>query len=225
MHLLLLEDDIDLGQAIADHLEAHGHAVQWFKLCAQANAALEGGVPVELALFDLQLPDGDAIELLRRRRALGDRRPVIVLTARDQVSDRVRGLQTGADDYLVKPFDLDEMLARIEAVARRSGAIDPQALAAPGLRLDFGAHRAWRQARGGETEVVLTAMEWSLLARLTSRPGHWWSRAALEQALYDQAGRGEAESNSIEVLISRLRRKLGAERIRTQRGVGYRFEA
>ena len=220
MHLLLLEDDIDLGQAVVDHLEAHGHAVQWFKRCAQAAAALEGGVPVELALLDLLLPDGDGIDLLRRRRAAGDRRPMIVLTARDQVSDRVRGLQTGADDYLVKPFDLGELLARIEAVARRSGALDPQTLRVPGLRLDFAARRAWR----GAEELTLTAMEWALLARLSSRPGQLWSRTALEQALYGDAGRDEAESNSIEVLISRLRRKLGAQRIRTLRGLGYRFE-
>ncbi|MBL0720769.1 response regulator transcription factor [Piscinibacter sp. Jin2] len=221
MHLLLLEDDIDLGQAVLDHLEAAGHAVQWMKLIAQAEARLAGEAAIELALFDLQLPDGDATELLRRRRAAGDRRPVIVLTARDQISDRIRGLQAGADDYLVKPFDLDELLARIEAVARRSGSVAPPTLQADALKLDFAAGRAWR---GGE-EVLLTAMEWALLARLASRPGQLWSRSALEQAVYTQAGRGEADSNSVEVLISRLRRKLGAETIRTQRGLGYRFEA
>ena len=221
MHLLLLEDDIDLGQAVVDHLEAHGHAVHWCKRIVQAAAALDGAAPVELALLDLHLPDGDGIDLLRRRRAAGDRRAVIVLTARDQVSDRVRGLHTGADDYLVKPFDLDELLARVEAVARRSGALDPQPLRLPGMRLDFAARRAWRE----DEELTLTAMEWALLARLSSRPGQLWSRTALERALYGDAGRAEAESNSIEVLISRLRRKLGAGRIRTLRGLGYRFVA
>lgn len=220
MHLLLLEDDIDLGQAVVEHLEAGGHAVQWMKRIAQAEAALAGGEAVELALLDLQLPDGDALDLLRRRRAAGDRRPVIALTARDQVSDRIRGLQAGADDYLVKPFDLHELQARIAAVARRSG-VAPLPLAGGGLRLDFEACQAWRDG----VPVMLTAMEWALLARLASRPGQLWSRAALEQAVYADGGRGEADSNTVEVLISRLRRKLGPACIRTLRGLGYRFEA
>lgn len=220
MHLLLLEDDIDLGQAVVDHLEAHGHGVSWLKLCAQAEAVLAGGSPADLLLFDLALPDGEALDVLRRLRARGDRRPVIALTARDQVSDRIRGLQAGADDYLVKPFDLDEMLARIDAVARRSGAIDPQAVQAQRAMLDFEAKRALRDG----APVSLTAMEWALLGRLASRPGRIWSRAELEQALHAQAGRDEVESNSLEVIVSRLRRKLGPELISTHRGLGYRLE-
>ena len=118
MQILLLEDDIDLGQAVAEHLEVRGHRVHWCKLVAQARVA----PPPDVALLDLNLPDGDSLLLLRHWRAAGDRRPVIVLTARDQVSDRVRGLQAGADDYLVKPFDLDELVARIDALRRR---VDP----------------------------------------------------------------------------------------------------
>jgi two-component system OmpR family response regulator len=101
MDLLLLEDDIDLGQAVVDHLEAHGHAVAWMKRCAQVEPALAAAPRTALLLFDLALPDGDAVELLRRLRADGERRPVIALTARDQISDRIRGLEAGADDYLV----------------------------------------------------------------------------------------------------------------------------
>lgn len=221
MQLLLLEDDIDLGQAVVDHLEAQGHIVTWMKLCAQAEAALRCDPAIELVLLDLQLPDGEALDLLRRLRAGGERRPAIVLTARDQVSDRIRGLQAGADDYLVKPFDLEEMLARIDAVARRSGVTDPQAVRAQATSLDFEAKRALRDG----DPVTLTAMEWALLGRLASRPGRIWSRAELEQALHAQAGRDEVESNSLEVIVSRLRRKLGATLISTHRGLGYRLEA
>lgn len=220
MQLLLLEDDIDLGQAVVDHLEAQGHAVSWMKLCAQADAALAAGPPLDLLLLDLQLPDGEALDLLRRLRARGDRRPVVVLTARDQVSDRIRGLQAGADDYLVKPFDLDELLARVQAVARRSGLIDPHAVQAQAATLDFATKRAMRDGAA----VTLTAMEWALLGRLASRPGRIWSRTELEQALHAQTGRDEVESNSLEVIVSRLRRKLGAALISTHRGLGYRLE-
>lgn len=225
LHLLLLEDDIDLGQAVVDHLEAHGHHVQWMKLCSQAERTLAEGAaspPVELVLLDLRLPDGEGLDVLRRMRARGDTRPTIALTARDQVSDRVLGLQAGADDYLVKPFDLDELTARIEAVARRCGAVPAttQLLTLPdGTSLDF-THKIAR--RGPET-IGLTAMEWSLLGCLASRAGRIWSRSDLEHALYDNS-RDEPESNSLEVLVSRLRRKLGSERITTHRGLGYRLE-
>ncbi|TAK76495.1 MAG: response regulator transcription factor [Aquabacterium sp.] len=218
MDILLLEDDIDLGQAVCDHLEAHQHQVNWMKLCEQANKAL-ADKRTALCLFDLRLPDGDALDVLRAMRARGDTRPVIVLTAQDQVSDRIRGLQAGADDYLVKPFDLDELLARIDAVARRSGAVSPGALRSGDLVLDFEAKSAWR----GSEVLSLTAMEWTLLRCLTSQAGRIWSRNDLLAAAHPQ-GHDEAESNSLEVIISRLRRKLGAERISTHRGLGYRFE-
>jgi two-component system OmpR family response regulator len=225
MQLLLLEDDIDLGQAVVDHLEARGHRVAWMKRCNQVEPALAADARVELMLFDLALPDGDAVDLLRRLRAGGERRPVIALTARDQVSDRIRGLQAGADDYLVKPFDLDELVARIDAVARRSGVTDPLALRTPQATLDFEAKRAWRAEGGDGAAVTLTAMEWALLGRLASRPGRIWSRAELEQALQTGAGRDEVDSNSVEVIVSRLRRKLGPALISTHRGLGYRLEA
>lgn len=218
MDILLLEDDIDLGQAVADHLEAFGHNVSWMKLCQQATKAL-ADPHIALALFDMRLPDGDGLEVIRQMRARGDRRPVIALTARDQVSDRIRGLQAGADDYLVKPFDLNELMARIEAVARRSGALPPHTVHAQDMSFDFATKSAWRAGK----PLSLTAMEWALLGCLSSQPGRIWGRADLMRAVYPQ-GDEDVESNSLEVVISRLRRKIGPELITTHRGLGYRFE-
>jgi len=144
---------------------------------------------------------------------------VIALTARDQISDRIRGLQAGADDYLVKPFDLDEMAARIEAVARRMAPQSPQVIQTGQITLDFDS----KVARVDGKLLNLTAMEWTLLSCLAENPGHTLSREQIRQALF-QPGRQEAESNSLEVIISRLRRKLGADLISTHRGLGYRLD-
>jgi two-component system, OmpR family, response regulator len=218
MHLLLLEDDIDLGQAVAEHLETHGHEVSWMKLCAQADECMRTQ-PIDMALMDLRLPDGDGLELIRRWRAQGDKRPMLALTARDQISDRIAGLQAGADDYLVKPFDLHEMLARVDAVARRSATQSGNTLRSQGLTIDFD-HKVAKL----EGQVLsLTAMEWSLLICLADHPGQTLSKDTIRQALF-QPGKQEAESNSLEVIISRLRRKLGADIISTHRGLGYRLE-
>lgn len=208
MNILLLEDDIDLGQAVAEDLEARGHRVHWCKRVAQARAA----TPPDLALLDLNLPDGDALWLLRGWRADGDRRPVIVLTARDQVSDRVRGLQAGADDYLVKPFDLDELAARIDALRRRAQPVR-HALAG-GVELDFAGRQVLRDGRA----VDLTATEWAVLEGLARRDGQICPREHLGTALPGD------HSNSLEVIVSRLRRKLGPQAISTHRGLGYRLE-
>lgn len=214
MRILLVEDDLDLGQAVVDHLHAAGHAMAWCRLLRQAREA----APTEAALLDLQLPDGDGLSLLRAWRSADDERPVIVLTARDQVSDRIRGLQAGADDYLVKPFDLDELLARLDALVRRTrGAAR---LCAQGVALDIGA----RTARRGGMPVDLTAMEWAVLACLARRPGRVYGRGEIEQQL-TLAGLGDADSNSLEVIVSRLRKKLGAALISTHRGLGYRLDA
>lgn len=223
LDLLLLEDDPDLGQAVADHLAAAGHRVRWCRSLAEAGAA---PAPA-LALLDLRLPDGDGLDLLRRWRADGLAWPVIVLTARDQVSDRIRGLQAGADDYLVKPFDLDELLARIDAVARRAAPAEaaPGSAAAgpaPGQadwRLDLDARSAWR----GRERVDLTQMEWTVLTCLAQRRGRIYSRGEIEARLHAD-GLADAASNSLEVIVSRLRKKLGAAAISTHRGLGYRLE-
>lgn len=215
MFLLLLEDDLDLGQAVADHLEAAGHQVHWCKLIAQAR--VQAAAAPDLALLDLGLPDGDGLDLLREWRQRGRRWPVIVLTARDQVSDRIRGLQAGADDYLVKPFDLDEMLARVDAVSRRS--VPPALVTLGALSIDLEG----RSLRRAGEPVVLTAMEWSVLEVLARCPGRVVSRARIDDELA-ASGLTDSESNSLEVIISRLRRKIGAEAISTQRGLGYRLD-
>jgi two-component system OmpR family response regulator len=214
MNVLLLEDDIDLGQAVADHLEAAGHTVHWCKLVAQARKVEDP----ELALLDLNLPDGDALTLLRDWRAEGRTLPVLVLTARDQVSDRIRGLQAGADDYVVKPFDLNEMLARMDAVCRRG---------APTNKLHIGdvaVDLAARSAARGEERIECTAMEWAVLSCLARQPGRIYSRGDIEIHL-SKEGLGESDSNSLEVIVSRLRKKLGPLAISTHRGLGYRLDA
>ena len=212
MEILLLEDDADLGQAVAAHLASAGHQVHWHRHALAGRA-----IASELALLDLGLPDDDGLALLREWRASGDTRPVIVLSARDQLSDRIAALQRGADDYLVKPFDLDELLARIDAVARRCGR--PPALHAGELLLDVPA----RELRRAGRLVELTAMEWCVLGCLARRPGRIYARGDIEQALAD-ASLGDAQSNSIEVIVSRLRKKIGAAAISTHRGLGYRLE-
>ena len=213
MRILLVEDDVDLGQAVADHLESSGHVVHWCKLIAQAAAVPQA----DMVLLDLNLPDGDGLTLLRQWRSQGRLTPVIVLTARDEVTDRVRGLHAGADDYVVKPFDLQELLARIDAVHRRG--LPPPSVEVGEVRLDIEAHRV---QRGGEP-IELTAMEWAVVACLARRPGRIYTRAEIESQLAGQ-GLGEADSNSLEVIVSRLRKKLGAASISTHRGLGYRLD-
>jgi two-component system OmpR family response regulator len=213
MNVLLLEDDIDLGQAVADHLEAAGHTVHWCKLIAQARKVDDA----HIALFDLNLPDGDALTLLRDWRVEGRTLPVLVLTARDEVSDRIRGLQAGADDYVVKPFDLNEMLARMEAVCRRG---------APASKLHIGdvaVDLAARAASRGDERIEFTAMEWAVLSCLARQPGRIYSRGDIETHLARE-GLGESDSNSLEVIVSRLRKKLGPLAISTHRGLGYRLD-
>ncbi len=214
MNVLLLEDDIDLGQAVADHLEAAGHEVHWCKLIAQARQV----GAVDMALLDLNLPDGDALVMLRDWRAEGRAHAVIVLTARDQVSDRIRGLEAGADDYVVKPFDLNELLARMQAVQRRGAA--PSKLRVGDVSIDMNSRSAQRAAE----RIELTAMEWSVVACLARHPGRIYSRSEIENFL-SKEGLGDSDSNSLEVIVSRLRKKLGPGAISTHRGLGYRLDA
>jgi two-component system OmpR family response regulator len=222
MHITLIEDDIDLGQAVADHLVAQGHAVEWLKTAAQAREALaqlSEQHSSDMALLDLGLPDGDGMALLAQVRAQAKPFPVLVLSARDQLRDRINGLASGADDYLVKPFDLEELSARVDAVARRYAlAPTPLLLLAGGAQVEF--HN--QMARRDGLSLSLTAMEWALLRCLAINPGQTWSKDALTRRLYSQ---GESsDSNTLEVLISRLRKKLGAEAISTTRQLGYRLE-
>jgi two-component system OmpR family response regulator len=217
MRILLIEDEPVLGEAVATHLKRSSHAVDWVQRLDDAEAALSA-VDYGLVLLDLHLPDGRGLDLLRKLRRKEDRRPVIILTARDQIRDRIEGLNAGADDYIVKPFDLDELAARILAVNRRSAALAGPTLKAGHVLIDQTARKAWR----GDREVVLTAREWALLDCLAKRVGATFSKAQLEEALY--AFGDEVESNVVEVYVSRLRKKLGPSAIRTVRGLGYRLE-
>jgi two-component system OmpR family response regulator len=217
MRILLIEDEPVLGDAVATHLKRSNHAVDWVQRIDDAEAALRA-VDYRIVLLDLHLPDGRGLDLLRSLRRADDTRPVIILTARDQIRDRIEGLNAGADDYIVKPFDLDELAARIAAVQRRSAEKASSTIRAGDLVIDQTARNVWRNGK----EIQLTAREWALLDCLAERTGATLSKAQLEEALY--AFGAEIESNAVEVFISRLRKKLGAEVIRTVRGVGYRLE-
>ncbi len=218
MRILLVEDEPGLGEAVGTYLRRSGHAVDWVQRVDDAEAALRG-VDYGLILLDLHLPDGRGLDLLRALRKSDDKRPVIILTARDQIRDRIEGLNAGADDYLVKPFDLGELAARILAVQRRSAAHANPTIRAGKLLIDQAARKVLADGR----EVDLTAREWALLECLAQRTGATLSKAQLEEALY--AFGAEIESNAVEVYVSRLRKKLGADTIRTVRGIGYRLES
>ena len=218
MRILLVEDDLAIGGAVRDHAAADSHAVDWATTLAEAGE-LASVASYGLILLDLHLPDGYGLGFLRVLRGRGDATPVIVLTARDQISDRIDGLNAGADDYLVKPFDLGELAARIHAVARRYEQ-------RPNPALKFGdvtVLPAERRVTLGGDEVVLTAREWAVLDCLLRRPGTVVSKGRIEDALY--AFGAEIESNAVEVYVSRLRRKIGPGLILTVRGLGYRIAA
>ena len=214
MRLLLVEDDAMIGAAAQEGLKREGHAVDWVRDGAQAQAALANGV-YEAMLLDLGLPKRDGLSVLRDVRAKGSDLPVIVITARDAVADRIAGLDAGADDYLVKPFDLDELGARLRAVARRRAGRAAAVLHVGDLELDTAARRARWKGR----EVALSAREFALVETLAERPGAYFSRAQLEDRLY---GWGEeVGSNAVEVHIHAVRRKLDPSVIRNVRGLGY----
>ncbi|MDR3538998.1 MAG: response regulator transcription factor [Acetobacteraceae bacterium] len=216
MRVLLVEDEPHIGSAVQEHVRAAGHAVDWVRQIGAADDAVRS-VPYDALLLDLHLPDGRGLDFLRTLRRRGDTLAVVILTARDQVSDRIDGLKAGADDYLVKPFDLDELNARLQAVARRTqGKAIPTISLGP-VELEPEAHVARLQG----AVVELTAREWAVLDVLLRRPTFTVSKEAIEAALY--AFGQEIESNTIEVYISRIRRKLGRDFIRTIRGLGYRL--
>jgi two-component system response regulator QseB len=218
MRILLVEDDAMIGAAARDGLRQDGFAVDWVRDGKLAEAALAGGI-YELVLLDLGLPRRDGLSLLRARRARGDDTPVIIVTARDAVAERVAGLDAGADDYVVKPFDLDEIGARIRAVQRRrAGRSRPVVKVGP-LTLDPATREVAWQGR----EVTLSAREFALLEALCGRPGAVLSRAQLEERIYGWDA--EIGSNAVEVHIHALRRKLDPAFIRNVRGVGYTVSA
>jgi len=214
MRLLLVEDDRMIGESLRNALRGCGYAVDWVRDGRAADGTL-GTERFDLVLLDLGLPQRDGMDVLQALRARGDRTPVIVLTARDSLASRVQGLDAGADDYLVKPFELDELLARMRAVLRRhSGRAEP-AIEVGGVSLD----PATRTVSRDGVPLALSAREYAVLEALMLRPGAILSRAQLEDRLY---GWGEElESNAISVYVHQLRRKLGEGFIHTVRGVGY----
>nr|WP_220791867.1 response regulator transcription factor [Gluconacetobacter dulcium] len=213
---MVVEDERPLGSAVQERLRRAGHAADWFTTLADARAAL-GAIAYDFLLLDLGLPDGSGRDLLREIRRGGSVMAVMIATAQDQISDRIAGLSDGADDYVVKPYDFDELLARIDAVSRRYGALASNRLVLGDVEIDLGRQRLARE--GGE--VDLTAREWAVIALLARRAGAICSREQIEDALY---GLGEEiESNAIEVFISRVRKKVGAGLILTVRGRGYRL--
>lgn len=218
MRLLLVEDDRMIGKALQQGLTDAGFTVDWVTDGLSAERALTNGV-YQLAVLDLGLPGKDGMTVLRELRARRDHLPVLVVTARDAVADRIAGLNAGADDYVLKPFDLDEVVARLRALARRQAGSGLPLLECGGLVLD----PVRRELRLHDEPVSLSAREFSLLQALMQRPGAVLSREQLEDALY--GWQQEVGSNAVEVHLHHLRRKLGADTIRNVRGVGYKVVA
>ena len=214
MRILLVEDDELLGAGIRDALERARYALEWVADGRQALAALRASA-FDLVVLDLGLPGVDGIEVLRSLRAGGAATPVLILSARDAAPQRVLGLDAGADDYLTKPFDLDELLARVRALQRRQRGAAVNVIEHGRLRLDPGSHSVTYEGRA----VVLQRREFMLLHKLLESAGQVLSRAQLEESVYGWDG--SVESNSVDVHIHRLRRKLYPDVIRTVRGVGY----
>ena len=217
MRILLLEDNADLADAITSRLKSKDFIVDITSNIQAAESALAVG-SFDLALFDLSLPDGNSLALLQKLRRQGKTIPVIIITARDQISDRITGLEAGADDYLVKPFDLDEMIARIHTIMRRYEGNPNPVIKFGNIQIDQSGHRVFVS----NVEVELTAKEWAVVQKLSSQPGHIFSKEQMEATLYNFDS--EVGSNTLEVYVSRIRKKLGKDHIETVRGLGYRFK-
>ena len=215
MRVLLVEDDEMIGLSLRAALAANGWSVDWVKDGQLAQSALADG-DYACVLLDLGLPKVDGVEVLRRARSNGDTTPVLVLTARDGLDDRVAGLDLGADDYLLKPYELRELLARMRAVIRRRDGSAHSVIGTARVQLDLTTREVLVQGERSQ----LSAREFSLLHALLERPGAILSREQLENRIY---GWGEeVSSNAVDVLIHGMRRKLGAETIRNVRGLGWR---
>lgn len=214
MRLLLVEDTLDLAQSVLRYLRSEGHAVDHVADRDGAESALRIG-DYSCVVLDLGLPDGSGLDLLRSLRAAGNRTPVIIATALDQIRDRIAGLDAGADDYVVKPYDLHELAARIRAHARRGQGLPETRLQLADLEVDRAAMRLWREG----AEIRLTSREWALFDALLAGRGRVMTKSHLEEALY--AFDTAIEGNAVEVYVSRLRQKIGADRIETRRGLGY----
>jgi len=214
VRLLLVEDDTMIGESVLDLLRAEHYAVDWVKDGAMADTALRTQT-YDLVLLDLGLPRRDGLAVLRDLRARKDRTPVLVATARDALAQRVEGLDAGADDYVLKPYELDELLARIRALLRRAAGRAEPVYEHQGVSID----PATREVAVNGQPVLLSAREWAVLEPLLARPGLVLSRAQLEEKLY--SWKDEVSSNAVEVYIHGIRKKLGPDIIQNVRGVGY----
>lgn len=216
MKILLIEDDSMLGKSLRRGLTGSGHTVDWLRDGALAKAALKTKV-FDIVLLDLALPNCDGLTILRQLRARRQMVPVIILTARGDITDRVAGLDLGADDYLAKPFALAELEARIRALTRRASGHTDTVLRCGELQLNPAA----KEVRFRDEPVTLASREYQVLAALIRRPGAILSKTQLAEQMYDCDT--EIESNAVEVHIHRLRQKLAPELIRTVRGLGYQL--
>ncbi|MEO8654624.1 MAG: response regulator transcription factor [Ramlibacter sp.] len=214
MRLLLVEDDMMIGEAVLDALRDEHYAVDWVRDGVMADTALRSE-SYDLVLLDLGLPRRDGLDVLRTLRARHQTMPVLVATARDAIGDRIAGLDAGADDYVVKPYDTDELLARIRALIRRSAGRAEPVFSHKGVSLN----PATREASVNGAPVSLSAREWAVLEPLLARPGVVFSRAQIEEKLY--GWKDDISSNAVEVYVHGLRKKLGSELIQTVRGLGY----
>lgn len=216
MRILLIEDDPGLGNAVRDQIVGDGHVPDLAPTLSYARD-LVATMTYDLILLDLGLPDGRGLDFLKTLRAKGSVTPVMILTAHDRITERIAGLNAGADDYIVKPFDLAELSARIAAVARRYSG-NPNPLVNLGtLEIDLSAHAI----HGPDGQIDLSQREWIIFEVLLSRPGQIVSKSQIEDQLYSFDA--EVESNTIEVYVSRLRKKLGKDAVQTIRGLGYRL--
>ena len=214
MRVLVIEDDVLLGDAIQAGLKQAGYAVDWMKDGISADQALSTE-PYAAVILDLGLPRMSGLDVLRRMRGRNTPIPVLILTAMDTVDDRIKGLDAGADDYLVKPFDMGELTARLRALVRRASGKAAPLLQVAGVELDAAAHQVYYRQQA----VELTAKEFAVLHALMLSTGRVLSRPQIEEQLY--AWGEEVESNAVEVHIHHLRRKLFPDLIETIRGVGY----
>ncbi len=214
MRVLLVEDDRMIGSGVVQALGDAGYAVDWVEDGVAASSALHGHA-FEVVLLDLNLPGRDGLTVLRETRARDDHVPIIIMTARDGLADRIAGLDVGADDYLVKPFHIDEMLARIRAVSRRRGGSASPVLRRGRLVLDL----VTKQAIIGDERWPLSKREFALLRELMVRPGAILSRTELENRIYSWGE--EVGSNVVDFIIHGLRKKLGVDAIRNVRGLGW----
>jgi len=214
LRILLVEDDHILGSAVRDHLSSHAHSVDWMTRIDEAKLSMSS-VDYELVLLDLGLPDGRGIDLLKNIRASNNTIPVIIATAQDQIATRIEGLNSGADDYIVKPFDLEELQARITAVARRAVGQALPTIEIQNVSIDIGR----KTVSLDQSPIVLTAREFAVLSRLIRTPGAVVTTSEIEDSLYEFGA--EIESNAVQVFVSRLRKKLGRDIISTVRGIGY----